>query len=68
MRRALMAPALGVMLLLAGCGVTLQDEPELLDPTATEAPSPAPTVSVQPDVPPVPAPTTTPPADTSRPG
>lgn len=47
---ALGIAALGTMLVLGGCGVTLQDEPEPLGPT-TEAPAPAPTVSVRPDAP-----------------
>ncbi|SFO38012.1 hypothetical protein SAMN05216207_104931 [Pseudonocardia ammonioxydans] len=42
--------SLGAALVLGGCGVTLQDEPEPLGPT-TEAPAPAPTVSVRPDAP-----------------
>lgn len=47
---ALGVVSLAVVLVLGGCGVTLQDEPEPLGPT-TEAPAPAPTVSVRPDAP-----------------
>lgn len=50
MRRGIVVAALGSLVFLGGCGVTLQDEPEPLGP-ATEAPSPAPTVSLQPDMP-----------------
>ena len=50
MRRLRVAAPILVLLMLTGCGVTLQDEPEPLGP-ATEAPSPAPTVSVRPDAP-----------------
>lgn len=56
MRRGLVVAVLGSLVFLGGCGVTLQDEPEPLGP-ATEAPSPAPTVSTQPGAP-SPSPTT----------
>ncbi|MEV1292711.1 hypothetical protein [Pseudonocardia sp. NPDC049635] len=48
MRRAATVLAAGIVILLGGCGVTLEDEPEPYGP-ATDVPSPAPTVSVRPD-------------------
>lgn len=76
MRRAAVALVVGLAVVLGGCGVTLEDEPEPYGP-ATESPSPAPTVSVRPDDLPVdeptslPAPTPTPtpatPPPTTRP-
>lgn len=46
MRTRLCIALLG-LLVVAGCGVTLEDEPEPLDP-ATGTPSPTPTVTVLP--------------------
>ncbi|WP_224390981.1 hypothetical protein [Pseudonocardia sp. ICBG1293] len=46
MRTRLCATLLG-LLLVGGCGVTLEDEPEPLDP-ATGTPSPTPTLTVLP--------------------
>ena len=56
MRRVAVVLAVGLAVALGGCGVTLEDEPEPYGP-ATEAPSPAPTVSVRPDDLPEDAPT-----------
>ncbi|WP_156819443.1 hypothetical protein [Pseudonocardia sp. HH130630-07] len=50
MRRAAVAALPLLVVLLGGCGVTLQDEPEPLVPSAG-TPSPPPTVSVHPDSP-----------------
>lgn len=66
MRRGIVVAALGSLVFLGGCGVTLQDEPEPLGP-ATEAPSPAPTVSLQPDMP-TPSPTSGAPVPAEQPG